>query len=311
MFVFKDINKTSTVIEQNVVNYTQNLSASAEGINSIKIISGSTNNNYWQSLNVLFYTSGSPSYSSQTSTSSLNLVEAGKFSSAGVNLSLQNLGKKQFLSKYHGYPNISLITIPSQYYGEKIKKNSFRFTDLNNSDNAGNNPIIRDDGAGNLYAINANSNFGTLTASSAGINNSISSSENYVGNIFYDKGLVVLSETGSWSGSVKYSDLATNFNVKFDSVNTITTYEYSLTILPNEYNNSMNYTMRSPINGSLREDTPYLSTAATGSNFSPYITKINLYSQNDLINPVIQAKLPRAIKKSKKITTTFKIKLDI
>ena len=42
MFVFKDINKTSTVIEQNVINYTQNLSASAGGIDSIKIISGST-----------------------------------------------------------------------------------------------------------------------------------------------------------------------------------------------------------------------------------------------------------------------------
>ena len=32
--------------------------------------------------------------------SSLNLIEAGKFASPGVNLSLQNLGKKQFLSKY-------------------------------------------------------------------------------------------------------------------------------------------------------------------------------------------------------------------
>ena len=50
------------VIEQNVVNYTQNLSASADGINSVKIVSGSINNNYWSSLNVLFYTSGSPVY---------------------------------------------------------------------------------------------------------------------------------------------------------------------------------------------------------------------------------------------------------
>ena len=55
MFVFKDINKTSTVIERNVVNYTHNLSASADGISSIKITSGSTNDKYWQSINVLFY----------------------------------------------------------------------------------------------------------------------------------------------------------------------------------------------------------------------------------------------------------------
>ena len=30
--------------------------------------------------------------------------------------------------------------------------------------------------------------------------------------------------------------------LKFDSFNTITTHEYNVTILPNEYNHSMNYT---------------------------------------------------------------------
>ena len=55
MYVFKEINKSSTVIESNVVNYTQNLNTSSIGIQSVKIISGSTNNNYWSVLNVLFY----------------------------------------------------------------------------------------------------------------------------------------------------------------------------------------------------------------------------------------------------------------
>ena len=88
MFVFKNINKTSTVVQQNVVNYTQQLSASAEGINSFKIVSGSINNKYWQSLNVLFYTSGSPVYKG----------ESGKFSSPGVNFSIQQPNFKQFIS---------------------------------------------------------------------------------------------------------------------------------------------------------------------------------------------------------------------
>jgi len=297
MFVFKDINKTSTVIQQNVVNYTQNLSASADGINSLKIVSGSTNTKYWNSLNVLFYTSGSPRYSQ----------ESLKYASSDKNLSIQEIGKKQFLSKYHGYPTSTLIVIPSQYYGEKIEENTFQFKDLNNTGNGGQNPIIKDDGAGNLYATNANSNFGTLKGSTT----SISSSDNYVGNIFYDKGLVVLTETGSWSGSVKYSDLGTNYSLKFDSHNTITTYEYAVTIQPNEYNYSTNYSLRSPISGSLNYGTRYLSTVATGSDFSPYITAINLYNKDDLMNPVIQAKLPKPIKKSKKIATTFKIRLDL
>ena len=60
--VFGEIDKSSTVIENNVVNYTQNLSSSADGISTIKIISGSQNTNYWNSLNVLYYTSGSSVY---------------------------------------------------------------------------------------------------------------------------------------------------------------------------------------------------------------------------------------------------------
>ena len=226
MFVFKDINKTSIVKTNDVVNYTHNFTTSSAGISTTKIVSGSTNNKYWQSLNVLFYTSGSPIYD-----------EKEKFAEPSSNFSLNNNTKPQYLNKFHGYPNSSVITIPQQFYGEKIKEGTFKFTDINNSDNDGNNPIIKDDGFGNLYSTNANSNFGTLTGSS----NSISASDNYVGNIFYKQGIAIITETGSWSGSVNYSDLATNYKVQLDSSNTITTYEYDVTINPDEYNLSTNY----------------------------------------------------------------------
>ena len=62
MFVFKNIDKTSTVVEQNIVNYTHNFTTSSTGIKSINIISGSVSSSYWNSLNVLFYSSGSPQY---------------------------------------------------------------------------------------------------------------------------------------------------------------------------------------------------------------------------------------------------------
>ena len=55
-FVFKEIDK-STVIESNLVNYTQNLTATSLGVQSKKIVSGSISSSYWDSLNVLFYTS--------------------------------------------------------------------------------------------------------------------------------------------------------------------------------------------------------------------------------------------------------------
>ncbi len=305
MYVFKEINKSSTVIDSNIVHYTQNLSSSADGIQSIKIVSGSTNSRYWQSLNVLFYTSGSPQYGDEH-----------KFGRPSSNLSIQPRVGEQYLTKYHGYSNTSLITIPQHYYGEKIKEGSFQFTDISGSnvDSDGNNPIIKDDGKGNLYSTNANLNFGTLTASSAGTDNSISSSKNYVGNIFYDKGLAIITETGSWSGSVNYSDLATNYMLKFESYNTITTHEYSITLEPQEFNLTTNYTIRSPLSGSsesLSLSTSTLAAEFTSSDFQPYITTINLFQKGDYDTPLIQATLPRPIRKSDKINMRFKIKLDI
>ena len=289
-YVFGEIDKPSTIIESNIVNFTQNLTSASAGINSIKIVSGSISQSHWNSLNVLFYTSGSPQY--------LNEHRFGKPSS---NLSIQSRIGEQFLTKYHGYPSSSIIQIPSQYYGEKIKEGSFKFTDLNNvsSIDTSINPIVVDDGFGNLYSTNA------YHSQSAG---ALSSSDNYIGNIFYDKGIAVITETGSWSGSVNYSDLVSNFNLQFDSFNTIVTHEYNVTLTPQSYNQSTNYTLRS---GSYTLSTPFLANEFTSSDFQPYITTINLYQEGDYDEPVISAKFPRPIKKSDKINTRFKIRLDI
>tara|TARA_R110001583_G_scaffold195206_1_gene370474 strand:- start:92 stop:991 length:900 start_codon:yes stop_codon:yes gene_type:complete len=299
MFIFKDINTTSAAITNNLVHYTHNLSASAGGISSIKVTSGSKNNNYWSSLNVLFYTSGSPVYGDKD-----------KFAKPSSNLSLDNKTKAQYLNKFHGYASSSVISIPQQYYGEKIKEGSFVYTDKNNLDNNGDGPTIKDDGFGNLYSTNANSNWGTLTGSS----NSISSSDNYVGNIFYSQGIAVITETGSWSGSVNYSDLGTNYNIDLDSSNTITTHEYDVTINPNEFNYSTNYSLRAPLSNDdkpLNFSTKFLKSEFTSSDFSPYITSVKLYQDGVLDEPVMEATFPRPIRKSNKISTTFKIKLDI
>ena len=292
--VFGEIDKSSTLIESNVTNYTHNLTTASSGVQSIKIVSGSINSNYWESLNVLFYTSGSPQYGDEH-----------KFGVPSSNLSIQPTRGKQFLTKYHNYPSSSIIQIPSQYYGEKIKEGSFTFTDLNNPDNSGNKPIIVDDGFGNLYSTNAYHSQSTTAASS---------SDNYVGNIFYDKGLAVITETGSWSGSVDYSDLVTNYTLKFDSHHTITTHEYNVTLLPQDYNLTMNYSIRNVLSGSSEPvtlGTQYIASTFSSSAWQPYITTINLYQDGDYDTPVIQATLPRPIRKSDKINTRFKIKLDL
>ena len=294
MYVFGEIDKSSTVIESNVTYYTQNLTTASAGVQTKKIVSGSINTTYWESLNVMFYTSGSPRYSGEN-----------KFERPSNNLSIQPTRGKQFLTKYHGYPSSSVITITSQHYGEKVREGSFTFTDLNNPDNDGNNPIIRDDGRGNLYSTNAHHSQSTSAASS---------SDNYVGNIFYDKGIAVITETGSWSGSVDYSDLATNYTLKFDSYHTITTHEYNVTLLPQDFNLTTNYSIRNVLTestDSLTLGTSTLASTFTSSDFQPYITQINLWQSGDYDSPIIQATLPRPVRKSDIINTRFKIKLDI
>ena len=80
------------------------------------------------------------------------------------------------------------------------------------------------------------------------------------------------------------------------------------------YNLSTNYTLRGVLSGSsdsLSLSTPYLQTQFTSSDFQPYITTINLYQNGVYDEPVIQATLPKPIRKSNKLSTTFKIKLDI
>jgi hypothetical protein len=302
MSAFKNIDISSTVIKQNVVSYTHNFTTSSAGIQSINIISGSVSSSYWNSLNVLFYTSGSPQYPKEH-----------KFEKPINNLAISARGATQYLNKFHGYISSSLITIPQQYYGEKIKEKSFTLVGKDFTDNSSNNPKIVDDGNGNLYSTNAHHSQST---------NHASHSDNYVGNIFYEQGIAVITETGSWSGSVDYSDITkdSNFTIQLDSYNTMTSHEYSVTLMPNEFNHTMNYSVRMPLSGSfntLNEFTssihknPYLASEFTESNFTPYITTINLYQKGDIDTPVMTATLPKAIRKSNKISTTFKIRLDM
>ena len=135
-----------------------------------------------------------------------------------------------------------------------------------------------------------------------------------MGNIYYNQGIAVITETGSWSGSVKYSDLGTNFTLEFSSFNTIYSREYNLTLLPQDYNLTMNYGIRNVLSGSsdaLSLNTSTMASTFTASNFQPYITTINLYQDGNVDEPVIQATLPKPIRKSDKINMRFKIKLDI
>ena len=195
---------------------------------------------------------------------------------------------------------------PSNSDGTTCKKEPILLSGpFRTADRPGIDQQFEDDGFGNLYSTNAHHSQST---------NHASSSDNYVGNIFYEQGLAVITETGSWSGSVKYSDLATNYKLAFDSFNTITTHEYNVNLTPQSYNLTTNYSIRNVLSTDtepVKLSTPFIGAEFTSSDFQPYITTINLYQDGDYDTPIIQATLPKPIKKSDKINTRFKIKLDI
>ena len=299
--VLKEINRSDITFEETVVYATQNLNTGSKGIQSISYVSGSISNNYWQSLHNLFYLSGSPIMSA-SDPYTYDLV-----SSPNYSMGLNNIYNPQHRHKFHGYPSGSIITIPQRYFGEEIKPGSFKITDTQNSKDV----IIVDDKYGNLYSTNAEH------SQSAG---ALSSSDNYVGNIFYDTGLAVITETGSWSGSINYPQVtsASNFNLEFKSTQTIYTREYNIKIDPNDFNYTLNTTARCFLSGSTSNGTdisdvignPYMCAEFTGSEWQPYITTI-LFHRKINEEPLFIAKLPKPLRKSDRINMNIKVRLDM
>jgi len=295
--VLKEINRSDITFEETVVHARQNLNTGSEGIQSINYVSGSINNNYWQSLHSLFYLSGSPIISSSG--------ESQKYSTPNYSLGLNNVYNPQFRNKFHGYPSGSIITIPQRYFGETIKVGSFKITDTQDSKDV----IIVDDKYGNLYSTNAGHSQSSAT--------SISSSDNYVGNIFYDMGIAVITETGSWSGSINYPQVtsASNFNLEFRSTQTVYTREYNVRLKPNDFNYTLNTTARCFLSGSNPDlsdviGNPYVCSEVTGSEWQPYITTI-LFHRKINEEPLFMAKLPRPLRKSDLIDMSIKVRLDM
>jgi len=193
-----------------------------------------------------------------------------------------------YLTKF--YESGSICFVSQSQFNEGIKKGSFSLTDNSTASTI----KIVDDKKGNLYSTNA-----TFSQSVS----ALSSSDNYVGNIFYDIGAFTITETASFNGSVNYSDATSgNYSVTYNGTNTITTYEWTCDALPNELNNTTNFTVfNSNGQGQLKDN-------LTSSLFPTYISEVGLYDdQNSLVG---YAKLSKPIPKSIKIPMKFFVRMD-
>jgi len=183
MYVLKEIDKSDVSLESTIVHHEQTLNSGSEGVDFVQFVSGSISESYWRSLNVLFYTSGSPTLNEPNSSNS----DIDNYDSYGYNFSINNPTNPQHVNKFHNFSTGSVFSVSQIHYGDTIKRKSFELTD---NSHISSSIILVDDGDGNLYSP---------SASISQSNNSLSSSNNYVGNIFYDWGFFTIIETGSYS----------------------------------------------------------------------------------------------------------------
>lgn len=263
--LYKGIEYTSTPYDEITYHKKQSFNKDSEGIHSIQ----------YRSESLEFNDSGVGQLSYTTSGSHYNFVRHALFDTGSI-FDIHPYGSK--LNKNKFYNSGSVFYIPQQYYGNRIKPGSFQLIDRFDK-SGGTFPRIIDDGNGNLYSTNA------LFSQSA---NHLSSSENYVGNIHYETGVVIIAETGSWSGSVggndKINDIVysnigrKNYTIRFDSTTTIHSNEITLKINAGEFNASSNRTLFSASNEGY--STKLLDTiSGSKSRFAPYASTIAFYKR--------------------------------
>jgi hypothetical protein len=206
-----------------------------------------------------------------------------------------------------------VLSIPMSYYGEYIKPGSFKMSYDNKS--------FYDDGEGNLisgsYIIGniiythgiitlvGNEYFANWAASqSANLNNNPGST---YGNAIYGN-----SYTYGLAPDIQTLILdfvnSTNFTCSFSSSYTIYEKQYKCTIRENEFNFTLN---PSTISGSYNtgSNSGVVYDFVTGSSFSPYITTVGLYDEQQ--NLLAIGKLAQPVPGSPTTDTTILINLDM
>ena len=278
---------------------------------------------HWNFLHHNYYSSGSSQISASDPVT-LDQFSHNIWNNRGWEYVLQG----QYRNKF--YNTGTVFYVPQHYYGERIKPGSFELS----ATTASKTIVIKDDGVGNIYGYS-----GIEHSQSAAT--SISSSDNYLGNIFYDDGVINLTETGSWSGSsaiaegFTYKNLfytaGTDTTLNFQSSQPIFTKTWRVVVEPHEFNSTLNRSARAVYSGSTaagqeniydgndwwasgwltRRIHPNLE--ATSGSWTPHCTAIALYGEDTNIatsEPLVIAHLSQPIPMDSEVPIIFEISLD-
>ena len=209
--------------------------------------------------------------------------------------------KKNPLTKRNFVTNIA---IPSKLYGNNIEPQSFKFTW--SSSDLGVNYKIHDDGNGDLLGSDLTGTYPTFQ-------------NEYCGNIIYTHGMAIitpistslsnttstgqqiLAQVGSYildgTNGFSQNNLNQTASVGFSSSVTLYENQYKCVVRENEFGYSLNPSL---LSGS-QSEAPLLGTNyvykdfATGSYFSPYITTVGLYDNDQNLLAIGKLSVPTKV----------------
>ena len=233
------------------------------------------------------------------------------------------------------HESASVISVPQQYYGECIQPSSVRITD-NSTDST---YILQDDGRGNIYDVEYSSSYAERIP--------IATSGSIIGNVFYNDGLIVITDTGSYR-DVSTKTGADGFTLQFNATQTIYEREYVCVVGENEFQHTTNKSLKvgysssfdmgifkpTPFTNTIDDKFPYsmigyathsynvtptiknqaydigtkLIGEATHSEFATYITNIGLYNSERELLAI--GTTGRPIKNDKELSLTFVVRFD-
>ena len=239
----------------------------------------------------------------------------------------QNNGKQYRLLQ----PSASIISVSKDLYGERIKPKSVTLTD----DSGASTLTIKDDGNGNLYDNAFSSSFATFA--SGGFSNSdiIKSTGSFVGNVFYEQGVLVFTNTGSRFVDIGTKTGTDGYSLKYKSQITIREHSYTCVVGEGELNSTNNISATKERSGSISVSgsqswkmfPPGHATAKSGSYnhyyqaaneynnfvthsaFQPYITKVGLY--NDFNELIAIGQLSHPVKNEKELALAINVRFDV
>ena len=227
------------------------------------------------------------------------------------------------------HSSASIVAVSRKLYGERIKPRSIQLTD----DSTSATLTIVDDGHGNLYD-NSSTAYSASFASFSTSSFANAETGSFVGNAFYEHGLLVFTNTGSRYNGIGTGTGTDGYSLKYKAQVTIREYEYTCTIGENEFTGTTNISATYQKSGSWNisgsdnwrilppGDSLYKSGSwkteynqatefesfVTHSKFSPYVTQVGLY--NDFNQLLAVGQISRPIKNDPELSLGIVVRFD-